>query len=802
VRFRLLRWLFAGAGIIFLAGLAVFFLVRGGDRAPARISIAAGGADGAYQRLVDRYNAHLKSFGVELVPHPESNGGFSNVGLLAGKKVQASFVSGGIAGALRDRDFLTDERIKRHGAEWNQAWPEKFANFLSLGRLLYEPLWVFYLGAPDSNRLSSLEGQPINIGAADSGTRILASLLLDQNSVHFRPSLWRDETLPELRGGDKKPLGDSRAAFLQLPANSPRVQGLLNNLAAHSQFDKSRAIKSAAFSPDSKKLVVVLADKTARIWDAKSGKQSIVLSGHTDEINDAKFSPDGNLVVTASDDDTAQLWDAASGKHIRTFLGSGDDVNSAAFSPDGTRVVGASDDDMVRVWDVTTGQQLIVLKGHDDDVCAAAFSPDGTRIVTGSKDATARIWDAASGRELAVLKGHEKDVLSAAFSPDGMRVVTASWDGTARVWDTTTGRLTTVLKGHEGAVRSASFSPDGKQIVTASWDNTARIWDATSGNEIAILKGHEDDVNGAAYSPDGTRIVTTSKDTTIRFWDTKSWDQVAKFKVDDEAGKQDAQSQPRRLNLMNFRDEADAYAIRFPFLSKLELPRGAISFEPDIPPEPVTLLATTTALVVDKEWAENNPSMVRVLTDAVIHNPPPAFDEKTHKPILFHGRGQFPSLDDREFAVSSLAVPIYKSGELPFLLGHTARMSKYVPFEVAAFLDEHAGTLLLSLIPILTILVPLIRTVPGIYNWVARRQILYWYRRLQAIERRLDIEAKGAHLHVATPEIDRIDAAVSKIRVPLNFSDQYYDLLSHIDLVRQRLVARSAPARVSLASLN
>ena len=68
-----------------------------------------------------------------------------------------------------------------------------------------------------------------------------------------------------------------------------------------------------------------------------------------------------------------------------------------------------------------------------------------------------------------------------------------------------------------------------------------------------------------------------------------------------------------------------------------------------------------------------------------------------------------------------------------------------MPFEVAAFLDEHAGTLLLSLIPVLTILVPLIRTVPGIYNWVARRQILYWYRRLHVIERQLDIEAKGEH---------------------------------------------------------
>jgi hypothetical protein len=36
-------------------------------------------------------------------------------------------------------------------------------------------------------------------------------------------------------------------------------------------------------------------------------------------------------------------------------------------------------------------------------------------------------------------------------------------------------------------------------------------------------------------------------------------------------------------------------------------------------------------------------------------------------------------------------------------------------------------------------------------------------------------------------EIERIDAAVRKIKVPLDFSDQFYDLRLHIDLIRQRL---------------
>jgi WD40 repeat protein len=65
----------------------------------------------------------------------------------------------------------------------------------------------------------------------------------------------------------------------------------------------------------------------------------------------AAFSPDGTRVVTASNDKTARVWDAATGKSLAIALEHQREVVSAAFSPDGTRVVTASFDNTARVWE-------------------------------------------------------------------------------------------------------------------------------------------------------------------------------------------------------------------------------------------------------------------------------------------------------------------------------------------------------------------------------------------------------------------------------------------------------------------
>ena len=114
---------------------------------------------------------------------------------------------------------------------------------------------------------------------------------------------------------------------------------------------------------------------------------------HDGWVNFAQFSADGQRVVTASRDKTARVWDAATGKAISEPMKHDDEVNSAQFSADGQRVVTASKDKTARVWDAATGKAISEPMKHDDEVNSAQFSADGQRVVTASKDKTARVWD-------------------------------------------------------------------------------------------------------------------------------------------------------------------------------------------------------------------------------------------------------------------------------------------------------------------------------------------------------------------------------------------------------------------------
>ena len=69
-------------------------------------------------------------------------------------------------------------------------------------------------------------------------------------------------------------------------------------------------VLAASFNPDGKWIVTASMDKTARVWDALTGKALGEPMCHEGWVEDASFSPDDKWIVTASDDNTARIWDA------------------------------------------------------------------------------------------------------------------------------------------------------------------------------------------------------------------------------------------------------------------------------------------------------------------------------------------------------------------------------------------------------------------------------------------------------------------------------------------------------------
>ncbi len=242
------------------------------------------------------------------------------------------------------------------------------------------------------------------------------------------------------------------------------------------------------------------------------------------------------------------------------------------------------------------------------------------------------------------------------------------------------------------------------------------------------------------------------------------------------------------IRLMDFSPEAEAYDNRFPALTRVVLRKGSVEFNPVIPSEDITLLATTAALVVRSDM---HPALISLLTHAVVSNPKSGFD-KQGDPVLFHRAGDFPSASDPEFTVPADTRAIYKSGELPFLLRFLAPLNARlgVPFSYTAFINSYAAQVLLVLIPLLAVAVPLFKAIPAIYIWNVRRKLIYWYRQLKNLEKNLDSRGAKYDLNAQQAELERIDGAVRRIRVPSFFSNELYDLRMHIDLVRQRLSTR------------
>ena len=217
------------------------------------------------------------------------------------------------------------------------------------------------------------------------------------------------------------------------------------------------------------------------------------------------------------------------------------------------------------------------------------------------------------------------------------------------------------------------------------------------------------------------------------------------------------------IRLMSF-ERAEAYTRQHHFLSRITLPEGVIDLQENIPPQDTTLLAATANLVTHEDF---HPALVGLLLQAA---------EEIHGGgSLFAAPDTFPNQQNLEFPLDSGARRYFRFGP-PFL-------QRFLPFWTANLIDR----VKIMVIPLLALLIPLIKVMPPTYRWQVRKKIYRWYSELKALDFEHPEALPAETISASVQKLDDIEEEVRKVKVPLSYSDELYNLRLHIEMVRNKL---------------
>ncbi|MEX5727489.1 hypothetical protein Ga0609869_000842 [Rhodovulum iodosum] len=207
-----------------------------------------------------------------------------------------------------------------------------------------------------------------------------------------------------------------------------------------------------------------------------------------------------------------------------------------------------------------------------------------------------------------------------------------------------------------------------------------------------------------------------------------------------------------------------ALSRRMPQAEAITLPAAGVSFAPVVPPEDLRMLGMVANLVADERL---HPSLADRLAMAArdIHGAADAITRTR----------QFPSAEAGALPVDAYAATLIRQGPSP--------LQDVLPYWVVAQVNRFA----ILLLPILFILLPLVRALPGVYSWRMRRRVFRYYPMIRAIDMAARKATEAETLTELERRLEAIDEDVAEMTLPPPYRDRAYTARLHIDLVRQRI---------------
>jgi WD40 repeat protein len=309
-----------------------------------------------------------------------------------------------------------------------------------------------------------------------------------------------------------------------------------------------KEVRCLAFSRDGLALVSGSVDKTVRVWDIPSGRNTSTLND-TGVIRSVAFAPDGNALVSSSSMGRIKIWNSLTGRNTATLkthnLGSyfwvspdGKSLlwtDKTVLGPDSKSTTWAESGHItVKRWHIEDGTNDTVceLVGGFDTVFSCAFTPKGRMLAIGDSEGRIELWSISACGKTASFVGHRSGtwsnrawlhgVLCLAFSPNGKTLASGGSDKVVKLWDVTTGKQTAAFRGHKEVVLSVAFGPDGRALASCGYESTIRLWDTINGKCVANMDSGSEAVCCVVFSPDGKTLASAGHGNTIKLWNVAS----------------------------------------------------------------------------------------------------------------------------------------------------------------------------------------------------------------------------------------------------------------------------------------
>ncbi len=289
-----------------------------------------------------------------------------------------------------------------------------------------------------------------------------------------------------------------------------------------SEIDKTSAINSAVYSPNSKMLAAGGEDNHVRVYDVTSG--DILLDGsHDSDIKSVAFSSDGKVLVSAGDDATVRFWDVETGMSIHTLKDFTDTIIFAGYCSHDQEFLIHFKNGSYQKWSLDKNK--LPLKPLDFDLSTSAsgftnISPNGASLVSIREDAV-QIWDLNTGKEITTLPEYTGALGNLEFSADGRFLAAIDKSSNVVVWETDTGKYFTTLEIEKPYTSDISFHPVSNLLSVARSDGQIQVWDLEH-HEITARYQTEDDcsLRSIQYSPNGAQLAAIGNTCGIYIWDT------------------------------------------------------------------------------------------------------------------------------------------------------------------------------------------------------------------------------------------------------------------------------------------